>query len=156
MKRPDDNFTKTEFYRERESRIMARLQRRSIPVPPSPGKPDGHTFDLSDAIYYSGCVAGSLGLPVDSESMRRQLEMLRANAKDGEWPVIAALLCELYERANEESIAEIRADPALRSQPWANVRLGQPPPTPAMFEGQPPPPSSPSSRGAFPSRDGGA
>lgn len=132
MKKPEDEFTQTPFYRERESAILRLLERTTLPESPVTGK--NEPFDLSDAVYYTGCVAGSLGLPVDSDNIGRQLALLRANAREGTWPEIAGLLREIYARANEEAIAVIRADPELSSQPWALVRGGQSCPPPDAFE----------------------
>jgi hypothetical protein len=106
MKRPADKFTETEFYR-----ILGRLERTAVPSQVSFGRPDAPDLDLADAIYYAGCVAGSLGLPVDSENMCQQLDLLRANARNGQWPTIARMLCEIYARANEETIAQIKSNP---------------------------------------------
>jgi len=137
MKRPDDQFTTTEFYKERESAILQRLRPDRFPDTPFPGRREGQITDISDMIYYTGCVAGSLGLPLDSDIVAAQLRLLRLQSRDGQWPEIARLLSELYAKANEETIAQIRANPDLSQQPWALVRMGRVPPPANEFENAP-------------------
>jgi hypothetical protein len=137
MKRPDDQFTHTEFYKERESAILRYLKPGPLPNGSFPGRREGRINDISDVIYYTGCVAGSLALPLDSDIVAAQLCLLRDHSRDGQWPEIARLLSEIYARANEETIAQIKADPDLSQQPWALVRIGRVPPPASDFENQP-------------------
>lgn len=134
MKRLYDQFTQTEFYREREQAILSRLQTASLTGPPLPGGSKAQLHDPCDVIYYTGCVAGSLGLTPDGDNFTAYLALLRRHAVPGGWPEIAKLLSELYARANTEAIAQIKADPVLAQQPWALHRTGHRSLTPAEFE----------------------
>jgi hypothetical protein len=133
MKRLYDQFTQTDFYREREEAILMRLRAGSLTGPPLPGGDKAQLHDPSDVIYYTGCVAGSLGLPLDGDNFTAYLALLKKHAVDGAWPEIARLVSELYAQANEEAIAQIKADPVLEQQPWALTRTGQKSPSADEF-----------------------
>src|SRR6478736_5029118 len=105
MKRLYDQFTQTDFYRQREEAILQRLLKTPMFGQPLVGKAEPPVHDPSDVIYYTGCVAGSLGLPLDGDNVTAYLILLKNHALDGEWPEIARLLSELYSHANEEAIA---------------------------------------------------
>lgn len=134
MKRLYDQFTQTEFYREREETILRNLKTALLTGPPLPGGDKAQLHDPGDVIYYTGCVAGSLGLPLDGDNVAAYLTLLRRHASEGKWPEIARLVSELYASANAEAIAQIKADPVLEQQPWALLRTGQISPDAKDFE----------------------
>ena len=103
-----EQFTESAFYQQREAAILGLLNANSFP----------QYFDLSGAIYYAGCVAGSLGLPFDSESVCFHVNVIRRHARRGRWPEIARMLSEIYVRANAVFTAGLEAELASHARRW--------------------------------------
>jgi hypothetical protein len=147
MKRPDDSFSETTFYHEREAAILGLLRPASLPLPADFNPSGTPVYDFSNAIHYAVCTAGSLGLPLDCESVAAQVGMLYQNADPVRWPEISRLLSELCARARAESVTRMKADLASGSRKWAIETLDEGLPfaggSPETARCRPPVPSPP-------------
>ena len=59
MNSPGEDFSETPFYHEREAAILSLLKQSSLVRPPLTGLCGAATYDLTNAIHYAGCIAGS-------------------------------------------------------------------------------------------------
>jgi hypothetical protein len=49
------------------------------------GGKQAQLHDPADVIYYTGCVAGSLGLPLDGDNVAAYLTLLKRHAVENAW-----------------------------------------------------------------------
>jgi hypothetical protein len=72
------------------------LDRGSLATPSSPGEAEPAGHELTNVIYLAGSIAGSYGIPLESDSVRERLNVLYSYACPDRWPEISRLLSELY------------------------------------------------------------
>jgi hypothetical protein len=125
MKRPDESFSETTFYHEREAAILGLLRPASLLRPAAVSPSGSPVYDFSNAIHYAVCTAGHLGLPLDCESVSAQVQLLYQNADPGRWPEISRLLSELYARARTESLSRLQSDFASGSRMLSIEAFGE-------------------------------
>jgi|GEM_PF-5527346 len=128
MNSTGEDFSDTPFYHEREAAILALLKQSSLIRPALPGLCGGALYDLTNAIHYAGCIAGSYGIPLESESVGLHLSLLYRSTTHDRWPEVSRLLSELYARARSEYIARLKASfdspwaPSVRAVPASSAR----------------------------------
>src|SRR5678815_5315270 len=111
-----DEFAASPFYQEREAAILGLLDRGSLATAASSGEAKTADFELGNVIYLAGCIAGTYGIPLDSESVRERLRVLYSYACPDRWPEISRLLSELYAHSYAGYLHRVKTGFLLKRQ----------------------------------------